>query len=263
MQLRPNVQRMKNVRQWIRGAANCRQLLYLPNKWTEKLTRQVDDGVDEDGDRKTKTETYYIDWTFSRGNVFVKGDFGDSPFEQGFNVSMYYCDGEGVERGGSRAGTRHRNGTHTFGADSMGIYHSTYAMTPKLSTLLFHGDGGQNRQKVQHGLNLYQNSVAQYRKKQASIRYWDNYSLSWSFWYLIYNNDLISLNNLTNHFNLIEQNPAVQKIPIVYQNELKAITDIIARFNCNPCIGKLLGRMMMITSLFFHFLKIYIKHVFY
>jgi len=83
----------------------------------------------------------------------------------------------------------------------------------------------------------YQNDAALFRKKQAAIRYWDNYALSWSFWYLIYNNDLMSMDMMTLHFQYIEQNPAVKKIPVVYMKELQALTGIIARFNCNPCVG--------------------------
>ena len=108
MNLRPEIQRQRNVRQWIRGAADSNQNLYLPNKWTEQKTRQVDDGTDSEGNRKTKAETYYIDWDYTRGKVSVVGDFGESKFEQGFNVNMTYTDGVGRERGGSKAGTMHR-----------------------------------------------------------------------------------------------------------------------------------------------------------
>jgi len=237
MNLRPEIQRQRNVRQWIRGAADSNQNLYLPNKWTEQKTRQVDDGTDSEGNRKTKAETYYIDWDYTRGKVSVVGDFGESKFEQGFNVNMTYTDGVGRERGGSKAGTMHHNGHRTFGHASMGINHSNYQMTPNLSTLLMTGDNGQNRVKVQNGLIKYQNDAALFRKKQAAIRYWDNYALSWSFWYLIYNNDLMSMDMMTLHFQYIEQNPAVKKIPVVYMKELRALTGIIARFNCNPCVG--------------------------
>ena len=191
--MRPDVKRMKNVRQWLRGAAEMTETLYLPNAWTQQCSRTVDNGTDSDGNRKTKQETYYIDWKFQNGNVRVKGDFGESKFEQGFHVTMAYSDGVGRERGGSHAGAMHHNGTHTFDSNSMGINHATYAMSDKLSCLLFNGDDGRNRQKVQNGLMLYQNSAALWRKKQAAARYWDNYALSWSFWYLIYNNDLISM----------------------------------------------------------------------
>ena len=42
---------------------------------------------------------------------------------------------------------------------------------------------------------------------------------------------------LTQHFEIIEHNPAVQKIPTVYADELTALTKIIERFNCNPAVG--------------------------
>ena len=46
MQMRPDVKRMKNVRQWLRGAAEMTETLYLPNAWTQQCSRTVDNGTD-------------------------------------------------------------------------------------------------------------------------------------------------------------------------------------------------------------------------
>ena len=242
MQARPEVHRKKNVRLWIRGAAACGALLYLEMTWTETKTYQKNIGQDSEGNTKYRTVTYYIDWYFTHGTLLVKGDFGESPWEQGFNVSMKYSDGNGVERGGEHPGKQHGNGQHTFNAIDIGIQHNDYAMTPRLQTLLGFNAGDprsyqMNRQNVQNGVFQYQQSAAIYRKKRAAERYWDNYALSWSFWYLVYNNDMLTMSNLRAHFAYIEHNPVMQQVPKTYETELTALTQIIARFNSNPAIG--------------------------
>jgi len=234
IQQQPEVKRMRNVRQWIRGAAESGQLLYLVKTWIEQKTRQVPDGHDSEGNAKTKTEHYEVHYTGTHGLLSVRGDYGDSKFEQGFNVSMHYSGASGVERGGSQSGQQHSDGTKTFPAASIGIDHRNYNMTSDLNILLLHQN---NRNIVQQGLTKYQNQAKQYRQTKVAERYWDNWCLSWSFWYLIYNNDLVTHEILNQHFLYIEQNPVVKRIPQKYKKELHALLKIIERFNCNPAVG--------------------------
>ena len=126
MQCIPDVVRMKNVRLQLRGAACSNALFHNPHHRMENCSRQVKDGKDSDGNQKYKTEHYKIEWNYTNGKVRVKGDYGDSEFEQGFKVNMYYADGEGIERGGSHAGQQHHNGTHTIPSSTMGIEHKHY-----------------------------------------------------------------------------------------------------------------------------------------
>ena len=72
-------------------------------KYTETINTQSEDGTDSDGNKKYKTIS--IHWTYTYGTVFrIKGDFGESQWEQGFNASMHYTDGVGAE--GRRHGER-------------------------------------------------------------------------------------------------------------------------------------------------------------
>ena len=68
-------------------------------------------------------------------------------------------------------------------------------------------------------------------------RYWENYSLSWTFWYLVYNNDMINIDQLRTHFATTEQNPALKNLVDKYEKELTAITEMVTYFNRHPCIG--------------------------
>ena len=238
MQCQPEVIRMKNVRLQIRGAAESNALFHFPHKRTQDCTRQVKNGKDKDGKQKYKTQHYKIDWDYTNGLVHVKTDFGGSPFEQGFGISMTYSDGIGFERGGSFNGKRHDNGKWTIGENVMGINHKNYQMTGPLSHILGQDGRAQgNANNVRNGVATWQNKLKEFRMKQLRERYWENYALSWTFWYLVYNNDVISMEQIRRHFQSVEQNPNVKTIPETYEKELGAMTEMISFFNSNPCIG--------------------------
>ena len=79
--------------------------------------------------------------------------------------------------------------------------------------------------------------LKEFRIEQMKVRYWAQFSLSWSFWYLIYNNDLISMEQLRHHFDTVELNPKIKTTVVKYEKELLAITNMISYFNSNPCIA--------------------------
>jgi len=143
MQRLPEVIRMKNIRLGIRGAACSPQLINFPYERDERCSRQVDDGQDSEGNRKTKTEHYTIHWSYTNGNVRVGSDFGNSMFEQGFKVSMSYTDGRGTETSGSQQGKTHSNGSTTIHESEMGINHLNYFLTPQLQHILTYGQNAQ------------------------------------------------------------------------------------------------------------------------
>ena len=151
---------------------------------------------------------------------------------------MYYADGEGIETSGSYKGTRHHNGTHTINDAAMGIDHQNYNLTPILSHILgTDGRGPRNAQNVANGIQIWNRKLSVFRVSKLKERYWENYSLSWTFWYLIYNNDVISMAQMQQHFQYVEQNPNMKGICTTYFNELTAMTQMISFFNSNPCFG--------------------------
>jgi len=249
MQLRPDVVRMKAVRLQLRGAA-AGQELYNPHERDEDKTRQLKDGKDEEGKQKYKTEYYTIHWKYHQGQVTIKSDFGENVvldgqgnFDQGFDVSMWYHDGQGVETNGSQKGTTHKAGVWNMKSDQMGINHTNYQMTDALHRILTQSPPQEyyhhcsNALLVEQGIERYNEKLQQFRQKNLRERYWENYALSWSFWYLIYNNDMISLPQMNTHFNTIEQNPKLRNVVGKYTKELTAITEMIAYFNTHPCVG--------------------------
>ena len=244
MQLRPEVQRMKGMRVAIRGMAASGQLFDLEQHRTTTESKKVPDGKDEDGNQKYRTETITIHWTYHNGRVNVAGDYGNSPWEQGFNVSMTYNDGVGIASDGT---TRH--GSHTFMASDMGIDHSNYNLTPKFSHLLGRDGHAMNAANTANGVQAYNVSLSAMRKSLLLERFWDNYQLSWGFWYHVYNNDVQSQEQLMAYFSGVakgprgsgasvsEQNPAVQNIATKYAQEIEAVCAMIKHFNQNPAVA--------------------------
>ena len=111
-------------------------------------------------------------------------------------------------------------------------------MSAALSHIL--GSDGRapgNLQNVQKGIQVWNVKLHEFRVSMLKERYWENYSLSWTFWYLIYNNDVISMEQMKHHFKNVEQNPKIQNLPEQYSNELTAMTEMVTHFNSNPCIG--------------------------
>ena len=111
-------------------------------------------------------------------------------------------------------------------------------MSAALSHIL--GSDGRapgNLQNVQKGIQIWNVKLHEFRVSMLKERYWENYSLSWTFWYLIYNNDVISMEQMKHHFKNVEQNPKIQNLPEQYSNELTAMTEMVTHFNSNPCIG--------------------------
>merc|ERR1712127_1088749 len=107
----------------------------------------------------------------------------------------------------------------------MGINHLNYFLTPQLQHILTYG---QNAQSVNQGTQIYMQQLKEFRIEQMKVRYWAEFSLSWSFWYLIYNNDLIPMEQLRHHFDTVELNPKIKTTVVKYEKELLAITNMIS-----------------------------------
>ena len=221
MNMAPKVQDMKQVRLMLRGMAKSPQLFYLVQHRTER--KQVPDGKDSDG--KTKYKTITIQWTYENGKVAVRGDFGDSPFEQGFNVSMKYNDGVGRGSDGS-----HHTGSFTFGGDAMGVT-NTFDRTPRFNELC---NNRNNKQSMEQGIQMHLQEQAQFKVKLKSERVMTQWTLGWGFWYWVYNNDVISRQNLHAYLQKSEQNPAVKSIPTKHKQGLDCLFNLVGFYNSSP-----------------------------
>ena len=59
-------------------------------------------------------------------------------------------------------------------------------------TSLMHSDHAGNAANTANGIQIYNTRLSEMRKKLLLERFWDNYQLSWGFWYHVYNNDVQS-----------------------------------------------------------------------
>ena len=197
MNMRPEIKDKKAVRLAVRGMAASGELFYLVQHW--QTTKQVEDGKDADG--KTKYKTITINWTAENGTVNLATDFGDSPFEQGFMPSMLYKDCVGIGSDGSH----HKNNHKVFSSDgyganpAMGITHQ-FERTPRFNELC---NNRNNRAQYEAGIPKWQKQLQEHKIKVMNERVMMQYSLSWGFWYWVYNNDVITRGDLNNYFQRI------------------------------------------------------------
>jgi hypothetical protein len=94
-----------------------------------------------------------------------------------------------------------------------------------------------NKMKQERGTKGYKQNCTIMRRNLLRERYWDNYSLSWGFWYFVYNNDMFDMAQLEEYFAVFETNPVVQQIPNKYRKELTFMTNMIQHYNSNPCLA--------------------------
>ena len=228
MNMRPEIKDKKAVRLAVRGMAASGELFYLVQHW--QTTETVEDGKDADG--KTKYKTITINWTAKNGTVNLATDFGDSPFEQGFMPSMLYKDCVGIGSDGSH----HKNNHKVFSSDgyganpAMGITHQ-FERTPRFNELC---NNRNNRAQYEAGIPKWQKQLQEHKIKVMNERVMMQYSLSWGFWYWVYNNDVITRGDLNNYFQSAEQNPVVKSIPIRHEQGLNCLFEMIQYFNASP-----------------------------
>jgi hypothetical protein len=221
MNMLPKVLDMKQVRLMLRGMAQSEHKFNLVQHRTEH--RKVSQGKDANGNTKHKTIT--IHWTYTNGKVKVKGDYGDNKFEQGFNVSMFYDDGVGK---GSDGNTY--KGSYTFGPDAMGV-NDTFDRTTRFNELC---NNSSNKQFMDQGIQAYLQELTLFKGKLKSERVMTQWALGWGFWYWVYNNDVISREQLNTYFLAAEQNPAVKNLPNTHAVELDCLFNLLGFFNISP-----------------------------
>ena len=131
----------------------------------------------------------------------------------------------------------------------MGIDHNNYNLTANLRHLLGQDGHAGNAANTANGIQIYNTRLSEMRKKLLLERFWDNYQLSWGFWYHVYNNDVQSREQLIAYFSGVtqgpkgsgsavsEMNPVIQNIPNKYAKEIEAVCAMIKHFNQNPAVA--------------------------
>lgn len=222
-----NIQAKRQFRQLVRGMAKSGQLFYYVQH--RQTTKKVQKGTDSDG--KPIYENVTINWTYHNGRVHVGTMHGTSEWEQGFNVTIAYSDGEGIGSDGKTYGPD----SFTFPGSSIGVTSAFNGNNEKFGRLM---GNAANAQKANAGMQQYLQDLNRYRQNLANERLMTSWSLNWGFWYWVYNNDVITHQALLSYFRgPAEQNPAVKKIPQRHEKDLQMVFSMMNFYNTSPIFG--------------------------
>ncbi|KAJ6226876.1 g protein-coupled receptor-related [Anaeramoeba flamelloides] len=155
---------------------------------TETHTKSVGKGANK--------KTVRIEFTFKYGVFKVKAN-KDLPWAPGFHCAITYKDGEGTYQGKT-----YSRETTTIGNAEIGITPSFY-MSDKLKRLIENED---NFNLIQQNLPNYLEELQAYRDELIYKRLRKQETLSWGFWYFVFNNDRIPRQYLEKYLEDFEVN---------------------------------------------------------
>ena len=209
-----DVVRRRNVRHQLR--AMNQQMVYFPIQATKSKSTGS-------GDNK---KTFSVQFQFTYALMTVKGNDSDSDRAPGFEVRLQYSDGVG-----SGGGRTYTNEHYTVSESAIGMT-PTYQITDSLNKLLV-----WNRAVVAANFGRVLERQRSYRNELIEVEYQKQCILSYSFWYCIFNNDLIDRKTMTKYLRTVEQNELVSLIPDTHAEGVHALFARLHLFDSHPCIG--------------------------
>jgi hypothetical protein len=210
---------------------------FFHQEW-RNFTKRREAGRDANGNVRYETYTVRCLLTFRRGVFSVAQDprrtvWTDPESKQelnvgrGFNCTITYHDGEGQDE----EGEWHRNQSTTIGHDKLGI-NNTFTMTPDLQRLLGPHQAIIERhwapmlQLHERYRNFY---FSEFARKEAT--------LSYGFWYYVYNHSRVSPDLMVAALRQAEHHAAVRAIPDKYRDEIAMVYAKLAFFRCHPGVS--------------------------
>jgi hypothetical protein len=225
----PEIIRRKQVRLQLRSLHTNMVAYYYQCYLNVTKTRR--NGTDSNGNAKYETYTLRVLFTFRNGRFGVAQDSKvtdwhddatgrDVDMGRGFTCTISYADGEGVDS----EGTHHRNRHHTIGHSEIGIG-ADFAVTPGLNKLL-----GGNRAIVEANQDGIREQYQRYRNYYFELFQEKEATLSYAFWYYIYNNDELPRSTVLDCL-LLEHNAQVQGLGLEHEAGLDMVYSKLAYYN--------------------------------
>ncbi|KAL0235664.1 hypothetical protein GEMRC1_002246 [Eukaryota sp. GEM-RC1] len=217
----PEVVRRRSVRQQLR-CLNGQDCYFFYQCWKNKV---VDDGTDSRGNRKTKTIKVFF--TFTRGILSI-GRNRKSKWSAGFKATMRLYDGVGSAQGHDFTGEN-----SVIGHSELGIDYE-FSANQTILRLLYHPNNshhvGQNYPQLMREHQEYRNGLMQERRNKEL-------TLSWGFWFHVFNNDRVTRQELEYYLTNFEHNHHLKMLPQVHKNGLDFVYCRLMQFNAHPAIG--------------------------
>ncbi|KAL0215357.1 hypothetical protein P9112_007541 [Eukaryota sp. TZLM1-RC] len=217
----PEIIRRRSVRQQLR-CLNGEDCYFYHQAWKSKT---VPDGTDSQG--RPKSKTIRVFFTFTRGVLSI-GRNRKSEWSAGFRVSLRFYDGVG-----SAEGHHFTRESHVVGHRELGIDHE-FSANQTILRLLYHPDNAYHVQRKYAGLmqknQEYRNGLMRERRNKEM-------TLSWGFWYHVFNNDRITRPELEYYLANFENNAHLKSLPQVHKAGLDFVYARLHHFNSHPAVG--------------------------
>ncbi len=122
-----------------------------------------------------------------------------------------------------------------FALHELGIDNNYNKCNRLLNMLGWVPNGNTNTEVVRNCMEEYLQSIAEARNENLKKRVMDQYSLSWGFWYFVYNNDMLSYTDLKRYLQSgAEQNPLVVSILTRKEKDLTLLYSMLNFYNSSP-----------------------------
>eukprot|EP00033_Pygsuia_biforma_P001991 GCRY01002215.1.p1 GENE.GCRY01002215.1~~GCRY01002215.1.p1 ORF type:complete len:900 (-),score=256.01 GCRY01002215.1:389-3088(-) len=212
----PAIRAKVHIRKQLRALAG-QQVYYYHQETHSKSVRKDND----------QTVQYRVLFTFERGTLSV-GANSKLPFSAGFSVSVHYRDGRGSAHGHSWS-----NESATIKEGALGIT-PAYNLTDNLSRLLTHPE---NSGKVTQGLKEVARVEEEYRRNLTQARVKKLQTLSDGFWYYVYSNPNMSLDQLNHYLQTVELSAEMKDLPVVHEKGFDFVYARLRYYNSHPALA--------------------------
>eukprot|EP01006_Ploeotia_vitrea_P040253 TRINITY_DN66415_c3_g3_i1.p1 TRINITY_DN66415_c3_g3~~TRINITY_DN66415_c3_g3_i1.p1 ORF type:complete len:1005 (+),score=605.70 TRINITY_DN66415_c3_g3_i1:224-3238(+) len=231
----PEIVRRKQVRWSLRAlSGNMVDFYYQCHKNKTKHRTKTD----SQGRQVRESYTVRVLFTFRKGMFRVGQDTKKTEWvdektgrkvdlSRGFNCTIFYRDGEGVDHEGKHWKNEH----HTIGHGELGI-NAQFQQTANLTKLL-----GGNQPIVNAKYPEVMATFQRYREYYFHEFQRKEKVLTYSFWYYVYNNDLLTMEDLRDVLNKYEPNPVVKELPEKHAQALERVYSVLKYYDSSSAIA--------------------------
>jgi len=218
--------RRRSVRHSLRACVHAAANLYYYHQQhiSKSYTVQV---RDSQGNSRSETRSESVLFTFTHGRLHIDRNRKDA-MSAGFDVSFTLNDGTGR---GPKTGTQYTGEQLACDAEFIGIT-DDFEMTAKLNRLL-NGHGNESLWKPSLAPLLQQ--FQDYRDKLVHERMLKQMTLSYEFYYSVYNNDSLTREQLSLYFEQREKQKSVRALPNRHRAGLDYLYEKLAYYNSHAC----------------------------
>ncbi|KAK8884242.1 hypothetical protein M9Y10_043350 [Tritrichomonas musculus] len=166
---------------------------------------------------------------YKRGTLRVKSNANDM-FCEGYKLRIYYTDGYGEFSDGSSFSNHKKK----IGHEELGVNIETFELSDQLKALITEPS---NLATIRTKWDDYLERCSFYRHDLEEEREEEEQQASWSFWYMVFDNDFIPFEQLSDYIHKFETNPELKTALTLYRTEFDAVYSRLKYYDSHPAIA--------------------------